>query len=159
MPDKPLPDHELITPYALDIHTINRRLFQPKPDPAQPVAATVEPLLMVEELTTTHTYHCQMPHQMFHKLFNQQDLPHGFSIEHVYGHDLVLVTYDPTDDIPCHPDTDVTDDQSDTESDAKVDRMLKYYIDKTHDIKADPMAGHSSNCLSRYGWPCDCEDM
>lgn len=148
MPDKPLPDHELITPYALDIHTINRRLFQPKPDPAQPVAATV-----------AGTYSCSMPHQMFHKLFNQQDLPNGFSIEHAYGQDSILVTYDPAADIPRHPDDDVSDDQSDAESEAKVDNMTKYYIDKTHDRKADPMAGHSGNCSSRTGGLCDCEDM
>lgn len=102
MPDKPLPPYH---PY----HEIKRTIdsYLSTPDPAQPVAATVEPLFMLEELTTTHTYHCQMPASMFHKLFNQQDLPNGFTIEYVYGHESFLVTYDPTADIPCHPDCEV----------------------------------------------------
>lgn len=91
MPDKPSLDYDSIDAYAVEAY---RRLFHP--DPAQPVAAT-------------STYICSMPVPMFRKLFNQQDLPNGFSIEYTYGGSIVLLTYDPTADIPRHPEDDVPD--------------------------------------------------
>lgn len=107
MPDKPYPNE-------YDRY----RDWQRSPDPALPVAATI-----------AGTYSCSMPYPMFRKLFNQEQLPNGFTIAFEYGHESFLVTYDPTADIPRHPDVEPTD------------------------------VSHSSNCSSRTGGLCDCEDM